>query len=100
MTKPAVLLRAATIPLLMLCAACGGNDRVQIAAPPVALTTCSAEPVAPDLPPVPWASVETARPVQASRDRAMLDYVLAWRSAHGDCAAKVAGLAAWVEGVR
>jgi hypothetical protein len=66
-----------------------------IVAPPVELTTCAEEPEAPSLPPVDWSSVETARPVQRARDIAMLNYVLAWRTAHGDCAAKVAGLREW-----
>ena len=78
-------------------AAC--QPRPVIIAPPVELTTCAGEPTAPDLPPVDWSSVETAQPVQRARDVAILAYVLAWRTAHGDCAAKVAGLKAWAEGV-
>ena len=80
--------------LAYILAACG-QPRPVIVAPPVELTTCAAEPDAPDLPPVDWSSVETARPVQRARDIAMLNYVLAWRTAHGDCAAKVAGLREW-----
>ena len=83
----------ALLPLIAL-AACG-QPRPVIIAPPVELTTCAAEPQAPDLPAVDWSSVETARPVQRARDVEMLAYVLAWRTAWGDCAAKVAGVRAW-----
>lgn len=76
------------------------TDRVQLVPPPVALTTCADEPASPSLPPVPWASVEQARPVQAERDRLIFDYILRWRSAWGDCAGKVAGIREWREGVR
>ena len=79
-------------------AACG-QPRPVVIAPPVELTTCAAEPQAPDLPTVDWSSVETAQPVQRARDLAMLAYVLAWRTAHGDCAAKVAGLREWTNEV-
>ena len=79
-------------------AACG-QPRPVVIAPPVELTTCAAEPDAPDLPAVDWSSLETAQPVQRARDVAILAYVLAWRTAHGDCAAKIAGVKAWAEGV-
>jgi len=57
-----------------------------VAKPPVALLQCAGEPVAPDLPP---------RTFQDQRDLLMLDFVLAWRSAWGDCKAKLAGVEAW-----
>lgn len=76
---------AATIPLAMLCGACG-TDRIQIVKPPVALTECADEPAAPDLP---------GREQQAERDRLTLDYILAFRSAWGDCRSKVDGIKAW-----
>lgn len=56
--------------------------------PPVALLTCADEPLAPDLPP---------RGMQDQRDMLMLDYVLALRSAWGDCSSKVAGVRAWAD---
>ncbi len=54
--------------------------------PPANLLTCSAEPAAPELP---GPGVE--------RDRMVLDYVLAIRTAWADCAAKVAGVDAWAK---
>lgn len=69
--------------------ACGG-ERVVVVKPPVDLTHCADEPVAPDLPP---------REMQALRDQMMLAYVLAFRSAWGDCRAKVEGLRAWSDGL-
>lgn len=77
-----------------VCAACG-TEHPTLVLPPAELAVCADEPVAPDLPPVDWSSVETARPVQRARDTALLDYVLALRSAWGDCRADVDGLAAW-----
>jgi len=90
--------KAVAAGLSLALAACG-QPRPVIIAPPAELTSCAAEPQAPDLPAVDWSSVETARPVQRARDIAMLQYVLAWRTAHGDCAAKIAGVKAWREGV-
>lgn len=84
-----MLLKILPIPLLMLCAACGG-ERAVVVKPPVDLTHCADEPVAPDLPP---------REMQALRDQMMLGYVLAFRSAWGDCRAKVDGLRAWSDGL-
>lgn len=88
--------------LMILCAtvltACGG-ERVVIVKPPVALTSCAGEPDAPDLAPVDWSSVETAKPVQRERDQATLAYILALRSAWGSCAAKVAGVKDWAKGL-
>ena len=89
----------ALLPPFALILSAASCERPVIIAPPVELTTCAAEPQAPDLPPVDWSSVETAQPIQRARDIAMLSYVLAWRTAHGDCAAKVAGVKAWAEGV-
>lgn len=82
----------------MACAACG-NERPAIAKPHVTLLTCADEPEAPDLPPVPWAMgvLAVIQQVQANRDAATLDYVLAMRSAWGDCRAKVAGTRAWAD---
>lgn len=70
----------------MLCAACG--EKPVLTLPPLELTTCADEPVAPDLP---------APEMQAERDRLMLDYSLGLRAAWGDCKAKVEGLRTWRE---
>lgn len=78
---------ALTIPLLMACAACG-QERVETIKPPADLLTCADEPEAPDLP---------GREQQVQRDRMTLDYVLALRSAWGDCRAKVDGVRAWAD---
>lgn len=94
MMKHVKLRTAAPILLLLGCAACG-TERPTIVLPAAELAVCADEPAAPDLPAVDWSSVETARPVQRARDTAMLDYVLALRSAWGDCRADVDGLAAW-----
>ncbi len=56
--------------------------------PPATLLTCADEPVAPELP---------GREFQAQRDAMTFDYLLALRSAWGDCFAKVAGVRAWAE---
>lgn len=58
--------------------------------PPIALTECADEPVAPELP---------GRERQLERDQITLVYILAMRSAWGDCRAKVDGLRAWREGM-
>lgn len=68
-----------------------GQERPAIAKPPAHLLTCADEPAAPDLPP---------RGMQEQRDLMTLDYVLSLRTAWGDCRAKVAGIAAWVEGIK
>jgi hypothetical protein len=86
------------LPLLVVLAACEPK-RIELVKPPVALTACADEPVAPDLPAVDWTSVETARPIQANRDDLTLDYILALRSAGGDCSADVAGIKAWSDGL-
>lgn len=80
-------------------ASCGTTPRVELVKPPAALTECAGEPVAPDLAPVDWSTVATARPSQQARDLAMLGYVLALRSAWGDCSADVAGVKAWSDGL-
>jgi hypothetical protein len=89
----------ALLPPFALILSAASCERPVIIAPPVELTTCAAEPHAPDLPAVDWSSVETAQPVQRARDVAILAYVLAWRTAHGDCRARVDGLRAWADGV-
>ena len=73
----------------MACAACGPT-RIETVKPPADLLICADEPVAPDLP---------GREEQDRRDRMTLDYVLALRSAWGDCASKVAGVRAWALGI-
>lgn len=88
MRTNARLLRQAA--LLILCAtgltACGPKVAVKATKPPPALLTCSAEPVAPELP-VPG----------IERDRIVLAYLLAMRAAYGDCASKVAGVKSWAD---
>lgn len=88
---------AATILCVTGLTACG--DKVRVALPPVELAACADDPVAPDLPVVDWSSVDTARPVQLTRDQMTLDYILGLRAAGGDCRADVAGLRAWRETV-
>lgn len=70
-----------------------GNERVRITPAPVELTTCADEPAAPDLP------AQTPE-TQRARDTMTLDYILALRSAWGDCFAKVAGVKAWNEALK
>lgn len=77
----------ATIPFALVLTGCG-QERPAIAKPPVALLTCADEPAPPSLP---------GRDEQARRDALMLDYVLAFRTAWGDCHAKVAGVKAWAD---
>lgn len=89
MTKRARLLGIAAILSATGLTACG-NERVRLASVPVELTFCAKEPAAPDLP-----ARDGTEAVQVERDRLTLDYVLALRSWAGDCAAKVAGVAAW-----
>lgn len=79
---------AATIPCALALTACGDVQPTLIL-PPVELTHCADEPAAPELP-----------EPGLERDRIVLDYILAWRSAHGDCKAKVDGLKAWRETAR
>jgi hypothetical protein len=84
-----LLLTGATILSLPLLTACG-PERIEIVKPPVHLTECADEPQAPSLP---------GREQQVERDRLTLDYILGLRSAWGDCAADVAGIKAWSEGL-
>ena len=67
-----------------------GQERPAIQKPPIDLLTCAPEPDAPDLP---------GRDEQARRDVMTLDYILALRSAWGDCAANIAGVKAWADGL-
>ena len=67
-------------------ASCGDKIPVKATKPPVALLSCSAEPVAPELP---------APGIE--RDRIVLAYLLAMRAAYGDCASKVAGVKSWAD---
>lgn len=60
--------------------------RIEALKPPADLLVCADEPIAPDLP---------GRDEQARRDALTLEYLLALRSAWGDCFAKVAGVKAW-----
>jgi len=41
------------------------------------------------------APIDVLKALQLQRDTATLDYILALRSAWGDCSAKVAGVKAW-----
>lgn len=70
-----------------------------VALPPVELTQCAGEPEAPLLPAYDWASIEAAQAITRARDTMMLAYVLAFRSAWGDCKARVEGLAEWRRGM-
>lgn len=83
------LLLIAMIPLGQALTGCG-QERPALAKPPADLLGCADEPVAPSLP---------GRDEQARRDALTLDYVLALRSAWGDCRAKVAGVRAWVDAI-
>lgn len=83
--------RTVALFLTVALAACG-QPRPVIIAPPVELATCALMPDAPDLP---AQSPETQR----ARDEMVLQFILALRSAYADCAAKVAGIAAWRDGV-
>lgn len=67
-------------------ASCGEKVAVKATKPPPSLLTCSAEPVAPELP---EPGIE--------RDRIVLAYLLAMRAAYGDCASKVAGVKSWAD---
>lgn len=78
----------AMTPFVLALTGCG-QERPALAKPPADLLRCADEPVAPALP---------GREEQAKRDAMTLDYVLALRSAWGDCFAKVAGVRAWVKG--
>lgn len=80
----------ALLPLIAL-AACQ-QPRPVVIMPPAELAACASMPTAPDLPPQ---SPETQR----ERDTLVLSYILGLRTAWADCAAKVAGLAAWRKSV-
>lgn len=82
----------ALLPLIAL-AACQ-QPRPVIIAPPAELATCAAMPDAPDLP-----AKDGTDATQLVRDQLILEYVLALRTAHADCFAKVVGLARWRESV-
>lgn len=90
---------AATIPLSLGLTACG-QERVRLVPVPVELTTCAGEPVAPDLPVQDWSSIEAAKAVQAIRDSKVFEFILAMRSAWGDCRAKVDGTKAYNESLK
>lgn len=77
---------AVMIPLLTGCVACAPKPFLTL--PPAELAVCADEPLAPDLPP---------REQQAARDSLTLAYILAMRSAWGDCKSKVEGLRVWRE---
>lgn len=93
---------------MLLSTAC--NERPRIVLPPAELATCADGPRAPSLPVIPWGSaleavtgadaVAILKPVMQARDKATLDYILAGRSAWGDCRAKVNGVRAWSQRVR
>lgn len=71
---------------LPVLASCGDKVAVKATKPPPALLTCSAEPVAPELP-----------PPGIERDQIVLAYLLAMRAAYGDCSSKVQGIKAWAD---
>jgi len=86
--------------------ACG--EKIAVATtPPAELLTCADEPLAPDLPPYAWdwiiaaptvdVAVERMKAITGKRDALTLDYILAFRSAWGDCRSKVDGVRAWAE---
>lgn len=70
-------------------AGCGQPEPV-VLTPPPALLTCADEPPVPELP---------SPEYQKERDVLTLAYVLALRSAWGDCRSKVDGVRAWVDEV-
>lgn len=72
---------------------CGQPEPIALT-PPASLLTCADEPTAPDLP-----TRDGTIGTELLRDRAVLEYVLALRTAGGDCRAKVAGVRAWSETV-
>lgn len=76
------------LPLLAL-AACGQPTPV-VLTPPPALLSCADEPTPPNLP---------TPERQRERDEMTLAYILALRSAWGDCRSKVDGVREWSERV-
>jgi hypothetical protein len=85
------LLLAAMIPCALALTACANSPRLVL--PPADLATCAGEPVAPALP-------DRDGTNERARDMMTLDYILSLRSAWADCAAKVAGLDAWIKEAR
>lgn len=106
---------AATILCAMVLTACAHNEAPQLILPPAELATCADEPPIPEIAAYRWEAiafiasqqptpelaaakaVELAQIDAIDRDRIELDLILAFRSAWGDCRAKVDGLAAWRE---
>lgn len=82
-------MRHLILPALFTLTACG-NERPRIVKPPAELQTCAAEPAAPLLP-----ERDGTDETQIRRDTMTLEFILALRSAWGDCAARVAGVRAW-----
>ena len=99
MKMPARLPLAAMILSGLALTACTKEQRPRIVLPPADLAVCASEPDVPALPVQDWTGIDAAKATQLLRDTMMLDYVLALRSAWGDCRAKVDGLAAWRAGV-
>lgn len=89
-------MRALILPALIALAGCG-EPRLRVLTPPAELAHCAEEPVSPSLAAIDWTSVATAQPIQRARDAAMLAYVLALRTAGGDCRSRVEGLADWID---
>lgn len=83
------MLTGLMIPFALLSTACT-TDRPRIVLPPADLAECADEPRAPSLP---------GKDQQVERDALTLSYILALRSAWGDCRSKVDGLAKWRETV-
>ena len=88
---------ALMIPLATVCAAC--ETRVETLKPPADLLHCAGEATPPDLAPVPWSlgNLTEIQRVQAERDRQTFEYILAERSAGGDCRGKLKGVKAWAQ---
>jgi hypothetical protein len=95
MPKPETLLRASLTILCALALTSCGDPRVRLSPLPAELTECADEPSAPDLPAREGKQGLELDLVQKTRDQMMLDYVLNWRTAWGDCKAKVNGAKAW-----
>lgn len=83
---PKMLLAGLTILSSQLLIACERETLAVAVKPPAELLTCSAEPLAPELP---------APGIE--RDQIVLAYLLAMRAAYGDCASKVAGIKGWAD---
>lgn len=64
------------------------------ALPPAEYLTCADEPLAPDLPPR-----DGTTATEVARDVMTLGYVLAFRTAFGDCKGDLAAVKAWAERV-